>query len=171
MRYTCFIFLLLSVTLDAQESLNNETMLKLVKAGIGEDTIVAMVNQQPGKYSLSTDNIITLKNAGVSDKVIGAMISRNGAANATALSNAGATGGIASQPAPAATNYQTPSASVVNGSIRVYVSDSQSWEIRGGWSAGGNNRSWGGSGFQAGGARPKLLRLTRLSTSDVQKLQ
>ncbi len=92
MRYTCFIFLLLSVTLDAQESLNNETILKLVKAGIGEETIVAMVNQQPGKYSLSTDNIIALKNAGVSDKVIGAMISRNGAANATALSNVGATG-------------------------------------------------------------------------------
>jgi len=50
MRYTaaCIIFLLLSVTLNAQEVLNNETILKLVKAGIGEEVIVSMVNQQPG---------------------------------------------------------------------------------------------------------------------------
>jgi hypothetical protein len=47
MRYTaaCIIFLLLSVTLNAQEVLDNEIILKLVKAGIGEDTIVGMVNR------------------------------------------------------------------------------------------------------------------------------
>jgi hypothetical protein len=43
----------------------------------------------------------------------------------------------------------------------VYVSDSQSWEIRGGWSAGGNNRSWGGSGYQAGGARPQTAEIIK----------
>ena len=32
-----------------------------------------MINQQPGKYSLSTDDIIALKTAGVSDKVIAAI--------------------------------------------------------------------------------------------------
>jgi hypothetical protein len=81
MRYiiACIIFLLFSATLNAQEQLNNETILKLVKAGIGEDTIVGMVNQQPGKYSLSTDDIIAFKAAGVSDKVIAAIIVRAGA--------------------------------------------------------------------------------------------
>jgi len=62
MKHTiaCVISLFLSLTLNAQEPLNNETILKLVKAGIGEDVIVSMVNQQPGKYSLSTDDIIAL---------------------------------------------------------------------------------------------------------------
>jgi hypothetical protein len=50
MRYTvaCVAFVLFSVTLNAQEVLDNEIILKLVKAGIGEDTIVGMVNRQPG---------------------------------------------------------------------------------------------------------------------------
>src|SRR5438128_2069909 len=80
MKHTiaCIISLFLSLTLNAQEPLNNETILKLVKAGIGEDTIVSMVNQQPGKYSLTTDDIIALKSAGVSDKVIAAIIVRSG---------------------------------------------------------------------------------------------
>ena len=81
MRYTaaCIIFLLLSVTLNAQEVLNNETILKLVKAGIGEEVIVSMVNQQPGKYSLSAADIIALKAGGVSDRVIAAVIVRSAA--------------------------------------------------------------------------------------------
>ena len=47
----CICFLV-SLSLHAQEPLSNETILKLVKAGIGEDTIVGMVNQQPGRYAL-----------------------------------------------------------------------------------------------------------------------
>ncbi|HET9320172.1 MAG TPA: hypothetical protein VFO27_10355 [Bryobacteraceae bacterium] len=72
MRYTiaCVIFLFLPVIIDAQDPLTNETILKLVKAGIGEDTIVSMVNQQPGKYSLSADGLVALKTAGVSDKIL-----------------------------------------------------------------------------------------------------
>jgi hypothetical protein len=71
-------------TLSAQELLTNETILKLVKAGIGEDTIVGMVNQQPGRYALSADDLVALKTAGVSDKVLAAMIVRNGATAAPA---------------------------------------------------------------------------------------
>ncbi len=67
--------------LYCQATLDNETILKLVKAGIGEDTIVGMVNQQPGKYTLSADDMIALKNAGVSDKVIAAMVVRNRSSN------------------------------------------------------------------------------------------
>ena len=156
----CVVFLLLSITVNAQEILNNETILKLVKAGIGEDVIVGMINQQQGKYALSADDVIALKRAGVSDKVVAAMISRSGAVNLVAVSNAGMTADISSQPVAAISNYQ-PSAIVVGGTIRVYVSDSQSWEIRGGWSAAGNRRSWGGSGYQAGGARPQTAEIIK----------
>lgn len=83
MRHTiaCIIFLLFSVTLNAQETLTNETILKLVNAGIGEDTIVAMVNQHPGRYSLSADGLVALKTAGVSDKILAAMIVKAGISN------------------------------------------------------------------------------------------
>ena len=64
-----FLVALSPANLSAQEPLNNETVLKLVKAGIGEETIVGMVNQQPGKYSLSADDIAALKTGGVSGSI------------------------------------------------------------------------------------------------------
>jgi hypothetical protein len=79
---TTLVIGLFCAALCAQETLSNETVLKLVKAGIGEDTIVGMVNQQPGKYALTADDIIALKSAGVSDKIMAAMIVRNGASKA-----------------------------------------------------------------------------------------
>jgi hypothetical protein len=70
-----------SVVLSALEPLTNETILKLVKAGIGEETIVGMVNQQPGTYSLGDADVAALKSAGVSERIIAAMIVKGGASN------------------------------------------------------------------------------------------
>jgi hypothetical protein len=70
-----------SATLHGQEPFTNDTILKLVKAGIGEDTIVGMVNQQPGRYSLNDSDVASLKSSGVSEKVIAAMIVKGVAAN------------------------------------------------------------------------------------------
>ncbi|HEV3330552.1 MAG TPA: PEGA domain-containing protein [Bryobacteraceae bacterium] len=75
------ICLLLAGSLRAQESLTTETIIKLARAGIGEDIIVGMVNQQPGKYALSADDMIALKKAGATDKLIAAMLVRNGASS------------------------------------------------------------------------------------------
>lgn len=69
----CF---LLAVPLRAQQSLSNDIILKLAKAGIGDDVIVGMVNQQPGQYSLADADVSALKSGGVSQKVIAAMIAR-----------------------------------------------------------------------------------------------
>ena len=66
-----------SAPTPSPESLTNDSLVKLVKAGMGEDTIVGIVNSQPGRYSLSTDSLISLKQAGVSDKIISAMVNRN----------------------------------------------------------------------------------------------
>jgi hypothetical protein len=84
----CFLLAISSVTLKAQEPLTNETILKLVKAGIGEETIVGMVNQQPGKYALAEADITALKGAGVSEKIIAAMIVKGTASGASAPPNA-----------------------------------------------------------------------------------
>lgn len=69
---------LCSIHLTAQEPLNNETILKIVNAGIGEETIVGIVNQRPEKYWLADTDIFVLKSAGVSEKIIAAMIVRSG---------------------------------------------------------------------------------------------
>lgn len=62
--------------LFAQQILDNDAVLKVVKAGLSEDVVVSMVNNQPGKYSVTPDDLIALKSAGVSDKVIAAMVNR-----------------------------------------------------------------------------------------------
>jgi hypothetical protein len=59
------------------QPLTNESILKLVKAGLGEDTIIKMVDTQPGKYSVGADDIIALKTAGVSEKIITAMLDKS----------------------------------------------------------------------------------------------
>ena len=64
------VLLFLTVSLSSQETLTNDSVVKLVKAGLSEDLITGMVNTQPGKYSLGAEDIIALKNEGVSEKII-----------------------------------------------------------------------------------------------------
>ena len=68
----------LAACLCAQQALNNEAVVKLVKAGISDDTIIGMVYQQAGKYDLSPVDITALKGAGVSERIIAAMVITNG---------------------------------------------------------------------------------------------
>ena len=91
-RYTLFCLIIAVVVLSSstfrtesvvqarssqsQEPLNNDAIIKMVKAGLGEDVIVSMVELQPARYSLTPDALIALKTAGVSDKIIGAMIKK-----------------------------------------------------------------------------------------------
>jgi hypothetical protein len=67
------------VNLLAQQPLNDDSVVKMVKAGLGDDVIVATIKNSPGTYSLSTDDLISLKKQGVSEKVLGAMIEKNAA--------------------------------------------------------------------------------------------
>ena len=68
----------------AAETLTNETIIQLVKAGIGNDAVIAKIKATPGNYALSTDDLIALKNAGVSGDVIAAMIAGPAKAEAPA---------------------------------------------------------------------------------------
>ncbi len=66
------------------------------------------------------------------------------------------------QPAPVAVPAPAASSSTVSdGKTRVFVTDSQSWETRGGSAAGGNKNSWGGSSWMAGGARPQTAEIIK----------
>jgi hypothetical protein len=88
---TAFCSTLFAVVTIAQQTITNDTVLKLAKAGLGDDVIVNMVNTQPSSFSVTTDDLIALKTGGVSDKVIAAMVSRSAApAPAAALTTSAA---------------------------------------------------------------------------------
>ena len=58
------------------EVLTNETVIMLVRAGLGPEAIVAKISASRGSFDTSTNALISLKQAGVPDSVIAAMLSR-----------------------------------------------------------------------------------------------
>lgn len=63
----------------AQRALNNDGVIKLVKAGLSESLIIDTINASPANYDISVNALVSLKSAGVSDKVIAAMVTKAGA--------------------------------------------------------------------------------------------
>lgn len=78
MRKSVLAVLFLSACsfLAAQQAMNNDAVIKLVKAGLSDDLIVSTINASPAAYDTSADGIIALKAAGVSDKVVAAIVSK-----------------------------------------------------------------------------------------------
>jgi hypothetical protein len=58
-----------------QPPLTNESVVKLVKAGFKEKTIIAIINNRPSVFNLDPEQLIQLKRQGVSENVILAMLS------------------------------------------------------------------------------------------------
>lgn len=58
------------------ESFDNDAIVALTKAGLGEDVLLAKIGTMPCGYDVSTSAIIALKGAGVADLVIAAMVDR-----------------------------------------------------------------------------------------------
>jgi hypothetical protein len=59
--------------------LANDAVIRMAKAGLGDEVILTAVNSQPGKYAIGADELIALKSAGVSDKIIVAIMAKAGA--------------------------------------------------------------------------------------------
>lgn len=53
--------------------IDNDTIIRMHKAGIGDDVLIQTVQIQPGHYDTNPDDLISLKTAGLSDRVIAAM--------------------------------------------------------------------------------------------------
>jgi len=88
MKYAAACFCFLVSVLSAQQLLSNDTLIKLTQAGINEDVIAGMVNQHPGKYSVTDTDIAALKSAGVSQKVIAALLVRSNSGKAPTVGGA-----------------------------------------------------------------------------------
>jgi hypothetical protein len=56
-------------------TLTNTAVIKLVKAGFKEKTIITIINNRPSDFKLGTEELIQLKRANVSENIILAMLS------------------------------------------------------------------------------------------------
>ena len=61
---------------DKHVPLTNTAVVKLVKAGFKEKTIISIIASRPANFDLSTDRMIELKRSGVTEKLILAMLAR-----------------------------------------------------------------------------------------------
>src|SRR2546423_13654890 len=62
---------------DAEGPLTNAAIVKLVRAGFSEKTVIAIIRARPVRFDLAPDRLIELKKRGVSEKVILAMLARD----------------------------------------------------------------------------------------------
>ena len=76
---TIFLCLSLFVTgaygQEPDGPLTNASVVRLVKAGFKEKTIIAIINNRPSTFKLDTEQLISLKRNGVTENIILAMLS------------------------------------------------------------------------------------------------
>src|SRR5262245_49206725 len=72
----CFLFGPAAYAQNREAPLTNAAVVKLVKAGFKEKTIVLMIAARQPNFDLSPDRLIELKRSGVSENIIIAMLSR-----------------------------------------------------------------------------------------------
>jgi hypothetical protein len=91
MRFSKIFVLLLmlaflaTATFAEQQPLTNDKIVKLIKGGFSDETVINMIGNQPCNFNLDTDAVLDLKEKGVSEKVINAMLTLGkGRAPATA---------------------------------------------------------------------------------------
>lgn len=92
-------------------SMNNADVIKMTKAGLSEETILAAMRKETPDYDTSTDALIALKGESVSEKVIQQMITLKKAAQAPTPAPEAApapTPAPAPAPTPAPTNTPAP---------------------------------------------------------------
>jgi tetratricopeptide (TPR) repeat protein len=73
--FFCFALLLLSaLSLSASEILTNESVLKMVQAGLETEIIINKIKTSQSQFNTSVDEILLLKKEGVSGDIINAMM-------------------------------------------------------------------------------------------------
>ena len=59
----------------AADPLTNAAVIRLVKAGFKEKTVITIINNRPSDFKLDTEHLIELKRSGVNENIIVAMLS------------------------------------------------------------------------------------------------
>ena len=61
----------------SEAPLTNAAVIKLVRAGFKEKTVVAIIQSRPNRFNLDPDKLIELKRSGVSENIILAMLAQD----------------------------------------------------------------------------------------------
>jgi hypothetical protein len=115
--------------------ITNARVVEMTKMGLDDDVIIARIKRSNCDFHLADSDLLELKTNGVSSKVVAAMLDI----------------------APVAISPSDAS----DGKVRVFVTDSESWETRGSSAAGGNSNGWGASSSFSGGARPQTAEIIK----------
>jgi hypothetical protein len=70
------VFIASCPLLVAQQTLSNDNILNMTKAGFSEESILTAISRSPGNDDTSVDGLIALKNAGVTNNVFSAVVSK-----------------------------------------------------------------------------------------------
>lgn len=66
----------LTVMATAQQTMDNNAVIKLSQAGFSDELIVSTINDSPGNYDTSVNGLIVLKEAGISEKVLATIMAK-----------------------------------------------------------------------------------------------
>src|SRR5882724_10319315 len=61
----------------SEAPLTNAAVVKLVRAGFKEKTVIAIIRNRPSRFNLAPDILIELKRSGVSENIILAMLAQD----------------------------------------------------------------------------------------------
>jgi len=123
---------------SSSTKITNARVVEMTKLGLDDDVIIARIKHGSCEFQLSDNDLVELKKAGVSSKVVASMLD--------------------SAPTP---DRAASTAELSDGKIRVFVTDSQSWESRGSGGGGGNKNGWGAASSFSGGARPQTAEIIK----------
>ena len=120
---------------QSEKILTNEDVLELIEAGLSSDLIVTMIETSRSEFDTDLTTILELKKREVPDTVLQAMVK-----------------------AAAAPKPYDPTA---DNQLLIYVSDSDSWSMSGGFAGGGSSTVGAVAGVTSGGARPQTAEIIK----------
>src|SRR6266496_626873 len=62
---------------SSEAPLTNSAVVKLVRAGFKEKTVISIIHNRPNRFNLDSDRLIELKRSGVSENIILAMLAQD----------------------------------------------------------------------------------------------
>jgi hypothetical protein len=93
-RFLGVVLLAAASMLAAQQTLDDDGVIKMIKAGLSEDVIAAAISSSPGTYDTSANALIALKTAGAGDKIMAAILTKASGATTAATSAGPATSAL-----------------------------------------------------------------------------
>ena len=135
--------------LPSSHHLSNKDVMDMHGIGLGPDLILAKMKSSACKFDTSVAALKALKASGVPDSVILAMVQPSPVPQPTQLPAVATASETQAQP----TGEQQPA----SGKPRVFITDSQSWEIMG--AAAGNSNGF--ASHTSGGARPQTAEIMK----------